>query len=68
MLINVTVKPNAKEDMIVKENEGYKVSLKAKPVDGKANVALVKLFKKELKMAVRVKLGLTSRKKVLEVI
>ncbi len=66
MLISVTVKPGAKEDKIVKEGSEYKVWLKAKPVDGKANLALVKLFKKELGMRVRVKQGSTSKRKILE--
>ena len=64
----VTVKPGAKEDKIVKEGSGYKVWLKARPVDGKANEALVKLFKKKLGLRVKVKSGFTSRKKVLEVL
>ena len=66
MLISVTVKPGAKENKIVKEGSEYKVWLKAKPVDGKANLALVKLFKKELGMRVRVKQGSTSKREVLE--
>tara|TARA_Y100000310_G_scaffold339573_1_gene432653 strand:+ start:152 stop:352 length:201 start_codon:yes stop_codon:yes gene_type:complete len=62
------VKPGAKNDSIVLKEGVYYVSLKAKPVEGKANTALVKLFKKELGIRVRVKHGLTSRKKVLEII
>ncbi len=62
----VKVKPGAKEDKIVEENGEYVVWLKARPVDGKANEALVKLFKKELGMRVKVKSGFTSRKKTLE--
>ena len=64
----VTVKPGAKEDKIVKEGSEYKVWLKAKPVDGKANIALVKLFKKKLGLRVRVKSGFNSRKKVLDIL
>ncbi|MBT4174348.1 DUF167 domain-containing protein [archaeon] len=62
------VKPGAKTDSIVLKDKVYYVALKAKPVEGKANLALVKLFKKELGLRVRVKRGLTSKKKVLEII
>ncbi len=62
------VKPGAKKDSIIFQHGVYYVSLKAKPVEGKANLALVKLFKKEFGLVVRVKKGFTSKKKVLEVI
>tara|TARA_Y100000310_G_scaffold345750_1_gene469247 strand:+ start:3537 stop:3737 length:201 start_codon:yes stop_codon:yes gene_type:complete len=62
------VKPGAKIDSIVLKEGVYYVSLKAKPVEGKANLALVKLFKKEWGLVVRVKKGFTSKRKVLEVI
>ena len=62
------VKPGAKNDSIILKEGIYYVCLKAKPVEGKANLALVKLFKKELGLVVRVKKGFTSKKKILEVI
>ena len=62
------VKASAKTDSIVLKDGVYYVSLKAKPVEGKANLALVKLFKKELGLRVKVKQGLTSKRKVLELL
>jgi uncharacterized protein (TIGR00251 family) len=45
MKIIVKVKPASREDKIEKINENsFAVSVKAPPVDGKANAALVKLL------------------------
>ena len=53
----------------LKEEEGkLKLYLKAAPEKGKANAELIKFFKKEYKLSVRIKLGESSREKVLEVV
>ena len=53
----------------LKEEEGkLKLYLKAAPEKGKANIELIKFFKKEYKLSVRIKSGESSREKVLEVI
>ena len=53
----------------MKEEEGkLKLYLKAAPEKGKANAELIKFFKKELKLSVRIKLGESSREKTLEII
>lgn len=45
MKIIVKAKPNSKEDKIEKSDEyNYIVSVKAPPMDGKANVAIVRLL------------------------
>ena len=70
MIIHVNVKPNSKEEKIerVSENE-YKVSLKEKPLDGKANVALIKLLCREFNAhykKIRI-VNPTSRKKIVKI-
>jgi len=56
MIIEVKVKPNSKEQEIIKTGENeYKISLKEKAEDNKANIELLKL------------LGLKSRNKIVEV-
>jgi len=43
----VTVKPGKREDKIVKiDNNHYVVYTKAKPIDGKANTAVISLLSK----------------------
>ena len=65
---SVVVKPNSKTtEYLGKDDEGrYRISLKDKAVDNKANLALIKLFKKEFGLNVRIKSGLTNREKILE--
>lgn len=53
----------------VKEEEGkLKLYLKAAPEKGKANAELIKFFKKEHKISVRIKSGETRRDKLLELL
>ena len=65
-MIKVNVKTNTKEDKIELAEGIYKVSLKAKARDNEANISLIKLFKKKLKMNVRIVKGLRSKRKRLE--
>lgn len=65
-MIEVLVKANSKEDKIELIDGVYKVNLKAKPKEGEANLALIKLFKKQLKMNVRIVKGLRNKNKLLE--
>ena len=63
----IIVKPNSKKTEFIGESNGkYRVNIKEKAMDGKANLALVKFFKKELGINVRIKSGLKNREKVLE--
>lgn len=64
----VIVKPNSsRTEYIGIDNEGrYKINIKEKAEDNKANLALVKFFKKEFKINVKVKSGLTCGKKLIE--
>jgi len=51
MIINVSVKPNSKEEKIEKLSEGnYLVFLREPAKDNKANIALLKLLSKEFKV------------------
>ena len=65
--IKIKVIPHAGRTEL-KEDEGkLKLYLKAAPEKGKANAELIKYFKKELKLSVRIKSGETNRGKVLEI-
>lgn len=68
MQYRLKVKTNAKENKIELKDNVYYVSIKEKPVEGKANKAIVKLFKKELNKNIRIIKGLKSREKIIEII
>jgi len=67
----VKVKPNAKQQHIQEEADGsLTVSVKSSPVDGKANEELIKLLAQKFhvpKSKVSIKLGLSSRQKLIEI-
>ncbi len=67
----VKVKPNSKSQNIKEEADGSLiVQLKSSPVDGKANNELIKLLAKQFdvpKSNIRIKSGLSSRQKLIEV-
>lgn len=44
MLIEIKVNTNANNNSIIFENNIYKANLTTKPVDGKANAALIKML------------------------
>ena len=68
MIIEVKVKPNSKEQEIIKTGENeYKISLKEKAEDNKANIELLKLLKMHFGKEVRIVKGLKSRNKIVEV-
>jgi len=67
MIIKVKVKPHSGKQEIIKNSDGYVVCLKSIPKYGKANIELVKLLKKHFNKPVRIKSGLTSRNKIVEV-
>lgn len=69
--IKVKVKPNSSKEKIVKfDSDRYLVYLKQSPKDGKANKRLINLMAKELCTPpgrIRIKRGMTSSNKTLEV-
>jgi hypothetical protein len=70
-LLKVKVKPGAKENSVEKwdnEAQALEIKLKAAPEKGKANIELLKFLKKELGIKARIKSGMTSREKILEII
>ena len=71
MKIFVTAKPNAREQSIEKNNEtSYTVSVKEAPVQGRANIAIIKAIAEYFDVApsrVRIISGWTSRQKTLEI-
>ena len=71
MKIFVSVKTNAKEDAVQSVNGShYSVRIKASPVQGKANEALLRLMADFLDIPVsrlRIVSGFSSKQKILEV-
>ncbi len=72
MKISVRVKTNAKTDSVEELNESatYKVSVKASPIDGEANDAVIKLLAKHFKIKpydVQILSGHTSKQKLVEI-
>lgn len=65
--LKVLVKPNSKKNEIFfdKDKNLYKVNIKAKPQDNKANIELLKFLKKHFKKDVKIIIGLKSRNKVI---
>ena len=65
--LRVTVKPNARvEELVPQEDGGYLARVKAPPVDGKANAALVALIAGQFgvpKSKVSIKSGVSGRMK-----
>ncbi len=65
--IAVKVIPNASQNRAVEEENGLRIYLHAVPEKDKANRELIKFFKEEFKMKVKVKAGAKSRQKLLEI-
>ena len=67
----VKVKPNSKQQNIEEAADGgLTVHLKSPPVDGKANKELIELLAKKFnvpKSQIRIKSGLSSRTKLIEI-
>lgn len=71
MKIRVRVTPNAKRDEILGwKDVALRVKVKAPPVEGKANAAVVELLATTLRVprsAIRITAGLTDRNKTIEI-
>jgi uncharacterized protein (TIGR00251 family) len=67
----VKVKPNSKQQKVEEQPDGsLTVHLKSPPVDGKANEELIKLLSEKFdvpKSYIRIKSGLSSRQKLVEI-
>jgi hypothetical protein len=69
-ILQVRVKPNAKQTRIQKGDDEWVVALTAPPTEGKANKALVQLLAQELnisKSRICIKSGHNSRHKRIEI-
>ena len=71
MRIFVKVKPAAKEEMVEKiDDANFKVQVKEPPVEGRANLAVIKALADYFGVAqlnVRIVSGFTSRSKIIEI-
>ncbi|MBM4165676.1 MAG: DUF167 domain-containing protein [Ignavibacteria bacterium] len=72
MKISITVKPNAKTNEVLQQDDGsFLVKVNAPPNDGKANEKVIELLAKHFsatKRNVNIVSGMTSRKKIIEII
>lgn len=69
MILQIKVIPSSGKQEIIRISEReYRIYLKNPARDGKANVELLKLLRKYLKKPVRIRTGLTSRNKIIEVL
>lgn len=67
MKIKVKVKPNSGRKEVIRKGNGYVVYLKSHPENNKANIELIKLLKKHFDRPVKIKSGLFSKEKIVEV-
>ena len=68
--LKIIVKPNARDNEIISfdsERDALRVSIAAPAEDNKANIEVVKFFSKLLKKKVKIKSGLRSKEKLLEI-
>ena len=69
MMIKIKVHANSSKEEIKKINDKeYEIWLKQKPIDNQANNALIKLLKKYFKKNIKIKSGLKSKNKIIEII
>ena len=70
-ILRVHVVPNAKSDVVVGEHGGaLKIKLRAPPIEGKANAALLRFLAEQLKLprkAIVLKSGEKSRDKTIQI-
>lgn len=67
----IIVKTNVRENKIEgfdNERQAYRISIKAKPEDNKANIELIKFLSKSLKKKAKIISGFKSREKIIETI
>lgn len=70
-IFSLKVKPNAKKTEFLGfdiEINSYRLNIKEIPDDNKANIAIIKFFKKKFGLNVKIKGGNTSRNKLIEVL
>jgi uncharacterized protein (TIGR00251 family) len=50
MHLRIKVKPNSKTDQVITDSDGWKIKIKAQPVEGKANKYLIEYLAEVLKL------------------
>ena len=68
--LKIIVKPKSKKTEIIgydNDKKAVLVNINAIPEDNKANLEVIKYFSKILKKKVRIKSGLTSKEKILQI-
>ena len=68
LLLTVKIAPNASKNEIIKDETGIKIKLTAKPIEGKANKALIEFLSKRFKIpktSIQILKGETSKEKTL---
>ena len=65
--LKIKVVPNSKKLQLIEENNQLKLYLRSVPEKGKANNELIKFFKKQFNLNVKIKSGLKSREKILRI-
>ena len=68
--LKIIVKLNSKNTEIIKYDEDKKaliVQITQEPKENKANIEIIKFFTKILKKKIRIKSGLTSKEKILQI-
>ena len=66
MKYKIKVHTNSSKEEVVKKEDIYEVWIKEKPIQGKANIKLLKFLKKYFKRPVKIVSGFTSRNKIIE--
>ena len=70
-IFKVIIKPNSLKNEIIgfdRDKKAYKISIKEKTEQNKANKELIRFLSKSLGKRVKIKSGLRSREKIIEVI
>ncbi|MFH1325234.1 MAG: DUF167 domain-containing protein [archaeon] len=68
MKLRIKLHPNSSQEKISRINEmEYEVWIKEKPINNRANIALVKLLQKYFNKPVKINSGLNSKNKIVEI-
>jgi uncharacterized protein (TIGR00251 family) len=66
----ICVKTNMPKTEILEfdsEKNSYRMNVHAKPMDGKANIEILKFFKREFKLRVKIVMGTKSKEKLIKI-
>lgn len=70
MKLSITVKPGAREDRLEKAENGYLAYIRELPVEGRANLALIRLLSEHFgvpRSRIAIVSGARSRRKIVEI-